>query len=287
MLNQPASHSDGAHLAAAIEAKVKSAGSSFYWAMLLLSPEKRAAMYAVYAFCREVDDIADEPAPVAEKRAGLEGWRLEIDRVFDGSPETEIGRALAGPVQAFGLVREDFRAVIDGMETDAAEALQLADAGELVLYCDRVACAVGRLSNKVFGLESEAGNRLAKALGEALQITNILRDVAEDAARGRVYLPADLLNRHGIQDVAPAELIRHPGIEAACLELAETTATRYREASEILSGCDRKTVRPARIMMHVYRAIFKKLRQRGWRRLDEPVSISKLRKVLAVIFGYW
>lgn len=287
MLNQPASQSDGAHLAAAIEAKVKSAGSSFYWAMLLLSPEKRAAMYAVYAFCREVDDIADEPAPVAEKRAGLEGWRLEIDRVFDGSPETEIGRALAGPVQAFGLVREDFRAVIDGMETDAAEALQLADAGELVLYCDRVACAVGRLSNKVFGLESEAGNRLAKALGEALQITNILRDVAEDAARGRVYLPADLLNRHGIQDVAPAELIRHPGIEAACLELAETTATRYREASEILSGCDRKTVRPARIMMHVYRAIFKKLRQRGWRRLDEPVSISKLRKVLAVIFGYW
>jgi squalene synthase HpnD len=287
MLNQPASHSDGAHLAAAIEAKVKSAGSSFYWAMLLLSPEKRAAMYAVYAFCREVDDIADEPAPVAEKRAGLEGWRLEIDRVFDGSPETEIGRALAGPVQAFGLVREDFRAVIDGMETDAAEALQLADAGELVLYCDRVACAVGRLSNKVFGLESEAGNRLAKALGEALQITNILRDVAEDAARGRVYLPADLLNRHGIQNVAPAELIRHPGIEAACLELAETTATRYREASEILSGCDRKTVRPARIMMHVYRAIFKKLRQRGWRRLDEPVSISKLRKVLAVIFGYW
>ncbi len=287
MLNQPASQSDGAHLAAAIEAKVKSAGSSFYWAMLLLSPEKRAAMYAVYAFCREVDDIADEPAPVAEKRAGLEGWRLEIDRVFDGSPETEIGRALAGPVQAFGLVREDFRAVIDGMETDAAEALQLADAGELVRYCDRVACAVGRLSNKVFGLESEAGNRLAKALGEALQITNILRDVAEDAARGRVYLPADLLNRHGIQDVAPAELIRHPGIEAACLELAETTATRYREASEILSGCDRKTVRPARIMMHVYRAIFKKLRQRGWRRLDEPVSISKLRKVLAVIFGYW
>ncbi len=287
MLNQAASQLDGARLAAAIEAKVKGAGSSFYWAMRLLSPEKRAAIYAIYAFCREVDDIADEPAPMEDKRARLDVWRKEIDAVYGGAPDSEIGLALAKYVPAYDFAKADFLAVIDGMETDAAEALQLANAEALALYCDRVACAVGRLSIRVFGLDTATGDQLAKALGEALQITNILRDVAEDAARGRVYLPADLLNRHGIQNVAPAELIRHPGIEAVCLELAETTATRYREASEILSGCDRKTVRPARIMMHVYRAIFKKLRQRGWRRLDEPVSISKLRKVLAVIFGYW
>ncbi len=287
MLNQSASEPDGAHPAAAIEAKVKDAGSSFYWAMRLLSPEKRAAMYAIYAFCREVDDIADEPAPVAEKLAGLEEWRREIDAVYGGSPDTEIGRALVGPVQSYSLAKADFLAVIDGMETDAAEALQLSDAAALALYCDQVACAVGRLSNRVFGLEPAAGDPLAKALGDALQLTNILRDVAEDAARGRVYLPADLLARHGMVEVEASDLGRHPGVEAACLELAETVAARYQEASEILSKCERKTVRPARIMMHVYRAIFEKLRRRGWRRLDEPVSISKLRKVLAVFFGYW
>jgi squalene synthase HpnD len=287
MLSQHASESDGARLAAAIEAKVKNAGSSFYWAMRLLSPEKRAAMYAVYAFCREVDDIADEPSTVADKLAGLEEWRREIAAIYDGTPGTDLGRALAGHMQTYGFAKEDFLAVIDGMETDAAEALQLTDAKALALYCDRVACAVGRLSNRVFGLEPEIGNQLATALGEALQLTNILRDVAEDAARGRVYLPADLLTRHGVQGVAPAEMIRLSGMEAACLELAETTAARYAEAAAILSKCDRKAVRPARIMMHVYRTIFEMLRQRGWLRLDEPVSMSKLQKILAVISGYW
>ncbi|HWG81056.1 MAG TPA: squalene/phytoene synthase family protein, partial [Stellaceae bacterium] len=174
---------------AAIRARVAAAGTSFYWAMRLLPEERREAMFAIYAFCREVDDIADNDAAPAVKRAGLADWRSEVDAIFAGSASTPLSRVLADVARSYALRREDFLAVIDGMEMDAAADIRAPSLAELDLYCDRVASAVGRLSVRIFGCDLPAADRVAWALGRALQLTNILRDLAEDAERGRLYLP--------------------------------------------------------------------------------------------------
>ena len=168
------------------------AGSSFYLGMRVLPRPRREAMYAIYAFCRVVDDIADATGPREPRRAALGQWRADIDRLFEGKV-TPATADLAGPVRAFKLRREDFQAVIDGMEMDIDADLRAPDWATLDLYCDRVASAVGRLSVRIFGIEPEPGDRLAHHLGRALQLTNILRDLDEDAEMGRLYLPREAL----------------------------------------------------------------------------------------------
>lgn len=266
---------------------VRRAGTSFYWAMRWLPAEKREAMFAVYAFCRAVDDIADEAGEEAGKRQELQDWREEIDRVFLGSPYRAISRALIAPVRRFGLRREDFLAVIEGVETDAASRVRIEDLAALHRYCDGVACAVGRLSVRVFGLPADLGDPLAGALGEALQLTNILRDVKEDAARDRIYLPADLLRQHGVTGLDSAErVIRHRGVAAVCEHLADLATRRFAEAQTLTRQCDRRRVRPARIMMEVYRRTFERLRRRGWQRWAEPVRVSPAEKLwVALRYG--
>lgn len=262
-----------------IEAVVRRSGTSFYWAMRRLPEEKRRAMFAVYAFCREVDDIADEPGAVVDKLRRLGEWRDEINQLYAGSPTFPVTRGLVRPISLFGLRKKDFIAVIEGMEMDAAETLRFVDMDELRGYCDRVACAVGRLSNRVFGIGEETGNRVAGALGEALQLTNILRDVHEDAERDRLYLPADLLARHGITDGALPAVLAHPNLARACAELAERAERRFAEAGSLLATCARRQMRPAVMMMEVYRRVFRRLVRRGWHRLAEPVSLSKMEKI--------
>lgn len=258
---------------------VERSGSSFASAMRILPPEKRDGMYAVYAFCREVDDIADAPGPAPAKLAKLAEWRAEIDRLFQGRPETPTGRALLGPVRTFGLRREVFLAVIAGMEIDSAEKLRLPDMAALEAYCDKVACAVGRLSNPVFGVEDGLGEPVAVALGHALQLTNILRDLAEDAALNRLYLPHDLLMQFDIPDDDAVAALSHRRFPEACDVLATLAARRFAEAEKALARCDRRTMRPAIMMMAVYRAILRKLRQRGWRKLDQPVGLGIAEKL--------
>jgi phytoene synthase len=257
---------------------VRRSGTSFYWAMRLLPKYKRSAMFAVYAFCREVDDVADEPGSPAEKMRGLDAWQAEIDRLFDGYADQPVTRALASFMRTIDFAKEDFDAVIAGMRMDAVERLRIADADELALYCDRVACAVGRLSCAVFGVPADKAIALSRNLGDALQLTNILRDVHEDALRDHVYLPADLLARHGCDATDAQAMLSQPGLAAACGELAETAEARFVAAEAIMRSCERSAVRPAAIMSAVYRDILMKLRRRGWERLSEPVSRSKLRK---------
>ena len=266
-----------------IETVVRRSGTSFYWAMRRLPEEKWRAMFAVYAFCREVDDIADEPGAIAEKLRRLGVWRDEIERLYAGNPTFPVTRGLVLPVSLFGLRKEDFLAVIEGMELDAAEALRIADADELWWYCDCVACAVGRLSNRIFGIGEEMGNCVAGVLGQALQLTNILRDIHEDAERDRLYLPAVLLARHGVPDGALPAVLAHPNLAQACAELAETVERLFAEADILLADCDRRQMRPAVMMMEVYRRIFQRLVRRGWRRLAEPVTLSKLEKVWVLV----
>lgn len=265
---------------------VKRSGTSFFWAMRMLPVEKRSALFAIYAFCREVDDIADEPGDMETKRAELMAWRDEIDRVYGGEPQNPTGRALKEVVTKYDLAKEDFLAVIEGMEIDAPPRLRITDGKALEYYCDRVACAVGRLCNRVFGVERELGNRIAAQLGLALQLTNILRDVQEDAERDHVYLPGDLLAKHGVDGSDPCGFANQPGIDAVCAEIAALAAQNFANARASLDGCDRRMMRPAIIMMELYRRVFERLETRGWGRITEPVSIPKLEKLwVAVRYG--
>ncbi len=256
---------------------VRRSGSSFFWAMRILPKAKQDAMFAIYAFCREVDDIADGPDGETSRRQRLKAWGEEIERLYDNQPQTPVARALQGPVKQFGLRKEDFLAVISGMEIDAGQRLRFADMATLEDYCDRVACAVGRLSNRVFGIDDKSGHRLAHALGNALQLTNILRDIKEDAQRDRLYLPEDLLRAHGVTNAGSLDAtLSQPGIQAVCKALAGVTAQYFDEAEKLITKFDPKQVRPAAMMMDIYRATFRCLCKRGWRRLDAPVGPSKL-----------
>lgn len=266
---------------AAVEVRriVEDAGTSFYWAMRLLPAERRDAMFAVYAFCREVDDIADGELPVEEKRVGLDEWRAEIARIFEGEPESTVGRALAAATRDYGLDRADMEAIVDGMEMDATGEALAPDMQTLITYCNRVASAVGLLSIKVFGDDSEDARRGAVALGHALQLTNILRDVVDDAARGRLYLPRELLLEYGIAATNPAEVIDNQVVSAVCDELAEVAANRFSEARKSFKICNRKALKPAFAMMDVYRLLLRRMQARGWTRLDKRVRIGPLAKL--------
>ncbi|HJU19776.1 MAG TPA: presqualene diphosphate synthase HpnD [Stellaceae bacterium] len=278
-----ADRGDEAELRRAIRRRVAAAGTSFYWAMRLLPRERREGMYAVYAFCREIDDIADDERPVAEKLAALAAWREEIAALYAGAPRHLVARALQAPVLRYALRREDFDAVIDGMEMDAREDIRAPDLKTLDLYCARVACAVGHLSVHVFGDPGRDAHAVADALGRALQLTNILRDLDEDARRHRLYLPRELLERHGISGSDPAAVLRHPALPAACRDLAAAAEQHFREAARAMALCSRRAMRPAALMAAFYHATLRALLRADWRHPEQRVRLSKAAKLWLVL----
>lgn len=268
------------------EAVTRNSGTSFYGAMRVLPAHKRDAMYAVYAYCREIDDIADDDNPVAKKIAALKEWRAEIDRLYQGNPVTPTGRALLDPVRAFTLRKTDFLALIEGMEIDAQEHVTMPTLAALEHYCDCVAGAVGLLSVRIFGSDSAQAENLARTLGRALQFTNILRDVVEDAHRNRLYLPHDMLRAAGIQSEDPITIIKDTRIQPICASLAKIADNYFTAAKNALIYLDRRQMRPAVVMMHVYRGYLDRLLLRGWSDLDKPVRIPKLQKLwIALRYG--
>ena len=274
---------DEAALRETIRQRVEAAGTSFYWAMRLLPPARRNGMYAVYAFCREVDDIADDTTPPEHKKAALAAWRAEIDALYDGRPRHLVARALSDPLLHYGLRREDFLAVIDGMEMDAAEDIRAPDLATLDLYCARVAGAVGHLSVHIFGDQSPQAHAVADSLGRALQLTNILRDLDEDAQRGRLYLPRELLERHGIRDTEPTAVLRHPALPGACRDLAAIAERHFAEAAQAMARCSRRAMRPAAVMGALYHAMLDALLRSEWRDPGTRVSLTKAQKLWLVL----
>jgi presqualene diphosphate synthase len=272
-----------AELRETIRQRVEAAGTSFYWAMRLLPRDRRNGMYAVYAFCREVDDIADDDRPPAHKLAALAAWREEIALLYAGHPRHLVARALQGPVQRYRLRREDFLAVVDGMEMDARKDIRAPDLTTLDRYCAHVASAVGHLSVHVFGDAGEAAHRVAESLGRALQLTNILRDLDEDARRGRLYLPREILERHGIASSDPDFVLRHAALPAVCRELAEIAERHFADAAAAMALCSRRAMRPAAVMAAIYRATLAALLQTGWRDPSVPVRLSSARKLWLVL----
>jgi phytoene synthase len=262
-------------------AALPAAGSSFYLAMRILPRERREGMYAIYTFCRAVDDVADGEGPREERLAALERWRSDIDRLYGDAPARLA--ALRAAVHRFGLRREDFHAVIDGMAMDVTTDIRAPDWATLDLYCDRVASAVGRLSTKIFGMEDEPGIALAHHLGRALQLTNILRDVDEDATLGRLYLPREALLAAGIDETRPEAVLRHPRLGAACAEVAARADHHFAAADRIMRTCPRAAVRAPRLMAAAYSTILEGLQSRGWSPPRDRVSTDKLRLVRAVL----
>ena len=266
-----------------IRHRVEAAGTSFYWAMRLLPKHRRNGMYAVYAFCREVDDIADSERPVAYKIAALAAWREEIDALYTGNPRHLIAHALSEPTVRYRLRPRDFLAIIDGMEMDAREDIRAPDLATLDLYCARVASAVGLLSVHVFGDSSDAAHAVAESLGRALQLTNILRDLDEDAGRGRLYLPREILDRHGIRGTDPTAVIRHPALPAVCREVAAIAEQHFLSSVSVMENCSRRAMRPAAVMAAIYHATLSALLRSGWRDPATRVSVSKPLKLWLVL----
>ena len=254
----------------------RASGSSFYTAMRILPRVQREAMFEIYSYCRLVDDIADSSAPHAERRKQLAQWRLHIDALYSGNPPAEL-RALAKVAREFSLRKEDFLAVIDGMEMDAAQDIRAPDWATLDLYCDRVASAVGRLSVRVFGMNEQDGIALAHHLGRALQLTNILRDLDEDAAIGRLYLPQEALREAGISSSDPMAVLASPALPQVCNAVAARARGHFREADAIMARNSRRTVRAPRIMEEVYRVMLEGMAARGWAPPRRRVQVSGLR----------
>jgi phytoene synthase len=257
-------------------------GSSFYAAMRILPHEQRQAMFQIYSFCRQVDDIADSDGPREARLAALQQWRDDIDALYQGHPPPRL-RDYVASVQGFGLEREDFLAIIDGMEMDVPQDIRAPDLATLDLYCDRVASAVGRLSVRVFGLPREDGILLAHHLGRALQLTNILRDIDEDAAIGRLYLPREGLLDAGITSSDPLKVASEPALSKVCVPLVARAREHFEKADEIMRRNPRRLVRAPRIMSKYYRAILQLLVERGFAIPRRPVRLNKMARIAIVL----
>ena len=269
----------------AVEAIVRAAGTSFYQGMRVLPPDRRHAMYGIYAFCRIVDDIVDDTGTLDTKLPALRLWRERVANLYRGQADDAVTRVLLRCVEKFRLRQSDFLDVIDGMQMDAGDPIVAPDYATLDLYCDRVAAAVGRLSVRAFGDASRDADDVAYALGRALQLTNILRDIAEDAAIGRLYLPREWLATEGVP-ADPAHILTAPGLPRVCARLASLAHTHFRAARAAMRRCDRRAMKPARLMGATYAAILTRLEQRGWDKVDQRVSLPKWQKIwLALRYG--
>ncbi len=263
-------------------AAARASGSNFYTAMRILPRAQRDAMFEIYAFCRAVDDIADEGGARDERFAELEVWRRDIEALYATGRTTSLTSALATIVKPFDLARDDFLAVIDGMQMDAVADIQAPDEATLDLYCDRVASAVGRLSVRIFGMAREPGIALSHHLGRALQLTNILRDVDEDAGMNRLYLPRELLDAAGIHVTDPVATIADPRLGAVCAPLLARARQHFDAADAIMAAQPRAATKAPRIMAVVYRMILDKLEARGFAAPRARARVAKLRLVLTV-----
>lgn len=256
--------------------------SSFYAAMRILPRAQREAMFQIYSFCRKVDDIADDGGPRDERLAALAQWRSDIDALYAGAPPAHL-RDYVRSVKTFGLRREDFLAVIDGMEMDVPAEIRAPDEATLDLYCDRVASAVGRLSVRVFGLGEEDGIALAHHLGRALQLTNILRDIDEDAGIGRLYLPRELLSAAGIASDDPAVVTADPRLPQVCDKILAQARDHFAKADAIMVRNPRRIVRAPRIMYAYYHAILERLVARGFAPPRASIKLGKAAKIFIVL----
>jgi phytoene synthase len=258
--------------------KAAQSGSSFYYSFLFLPEERRRAITALYAFCREVDDVVDDCSDAATARTTLAWWRHELAAVFHGTPQHPVARALADVAPRHNLTEARLAEIIDGMEMDL-DYNRYPDFPTLRQYCHRVAGVVGLLSAEIFGYQDRQTLDYAANLGLAFQLTNIIRDVGEDARRNRIYLPLDEIERHGVS----VEDIVHARETEAFRRLMDFQIERalgyYREAFSLLPAADRRAQRTGIIMAAIYRTLLEEIRRDGCRVLTRRTSLTPVRKL--------
>ena len=258
--------------------KAAASGSSFYYSFLFLPAPRRKAITALYAFCREVDDVVDECHDLQLAQTKLDWWRREVKAVYTGEPTHPVGVALKPVVVEFNLAQEHLLEIIDGMEMDLQQSRYL-DFKGLSLYCHRVAGVVGLLAAEIFGYENRQTLKYAHELGLAFQLTNIIRDVGEDAMRGRIYLPVDELQRFNV----PAKEIidrRHSDrFEALMRFQIERAEQHYERAFALLPKEDRRSQKAGLIMAAIYRETLREVAADGFKVLDQRTSLTPVRKL--------
>ncbi len=258
--------------------KCAASGSSFYYSFLFLPPERRRAIMALYAFCREVDDVVDECHDPAIAATKLVWWRQEIQRIADGQPQHPVGRALHAVGHSFSLPSEQLLEIIDGMEMDLTQSRYL-DFKGLSLYCYRVASVVGLLAAEIFGYRDRQTLKYAHDLGMAFQLTNIVRDIGEDARRGRIYIPMDELKQFG---VPAADILnsRYSENFSALMAFQVARAEKYYDqALSQLPAADRKSQRPGLIMAAIYRTLLREIANDDYRVLHQRIALTPVRKL--------
>jgi phytoene synthase len=258
--------------------KAAQSGSSFYYSFLFLPPPKRRAITALYAFCREVDDVVDECNDVTVARTKLAWWRNEIANVYSGHPEHPVGQALVPVVAEFGLRAGEFDEIIAGMEMDLT-GNRYADFDQLQLYCHRVAGVVGLLSARIFGYRDARTEQYAHDLGLAFQLTNIIRDVGEDARRNRIYLPEDELKRFGVRETDILHGRETENFNKLMAFQAERARQYYDRAFAALPAGDRQNQRTGLIMAAIYRTVLDEIERDGYHVLNQHISLTPLRKL--------
>ena len=268
------------------EQKAAQSGSSFHYSFRLLPAPRRTAITALYAFCREVDDVVDEVSDPDVARVTLAWWRTQIEAIYDGEPQHPVARALVPVVRAFPIAKGELQTVVDGMQMDL-EQVRYVDFAELETYCDRVAGVVGLMSAAIFGYEDPATRDYARDLGIAFQLTNIIRDVGEDARRGRIYLPQDELARFG---VPPSDVLRarHSDAFVALMRFqVERARAWYDRALAKLPARDRRAQRAGLAMAAIYRTLLEEIARDGYRVLDRRIALTPLRKLWIATRTAW
>jgi len=258
--------------------KAAGSGSSFYYAFLFLPAERRRAITALYAFCREVDDVVDECSDVQLAATKLAWWRSEIARLYEGRPEHPVTRALAAAIEPFAIRAEHLNEIIDGMAMDLSQS-RYPDYAALERYCYHVAGVVGIVAAGIFGYRDARTLEYARLLGIAFQLTNIIRDVGEDARNDRIYLPLDELQAHG---VAAADILaarETPAFAALMRAQAARARDAYARAYAALPAIDRRRQRAGLIMAAIYRALLDEVERDGFRVLSRRTSLTPLRKL--------
>lgn len=258
--------------------KAAKSGSSFYYSFMFLPAERRQAITALYAFCREVDDVVDECHDLSLAQTKLEWWRQEVGRVYGGTPTHPVGHALKDVLQRFRLPQEQLLEIIDGMAMDLSQTRYL-DFKGLQLYCYRVASVVGLLAAEIFGYQDRQTLKYAHDLGIAFQLTNIIRDVGEDARRGRIYLPIEDLQRFNVPAKDILEARYSDAFRALMAFQAERAEKFYDQAFAQLPAVDRKAQRPGLVMAAIYRTLLREIAADGFKVLDRRTSLTPLRKV--------
>jgi len=258
--------------------RAAASGSSFYYSFIFLPADKRRAITALYAFCREVDDVVDECSDTQLARTRLGWWRDEVARIYAGSPQHPVGEALLPIVADYNMPQEELLEIIDGMEMDLEQS-RYASFNELHLYCHRVAGVVGLLAAEIFGYQDRQTRRYAEALGLAFQLTNILRDVREDARRGRIYIPEDELARFNVSVADLKQPQANEQVHKLLTFQAERALECYRKAHALLPEADRYSQRTGLVMSAIYEAVLARIIRDDYPVLERRVSLSPLRKL--------